>query len=229
MSRLPYDIIFEDDNVIVCHKMPGLATESKRVSEKDLVSYLKAYRARKKENPYIGLIHRLDQPVEGLIVVGKTKEATATISKEFMEKGTVKEYLAIVKGDDIRDRGELKDYLLRDGMTNTSSVVDKDVKDAKLAMLNYEVIERFNNLALIKVTLNTGRHHQIRVQLAHAGYPIIGDRKYGDDETIEGYMPLALCSYHLCFTHPLSGKRMEYRIQPTGKAFKDCDFSVPLP
>lgn len=214
------DIIYEDKDLIVCYKTGGVPVQSNRIGEQDMGSLLKNYLAAKGETPYIGFVHRLDQPVEGVMVFAKTREAAAALSRQMQEKGFGKYYYAVVCGAPPEKEGTLTDYLLRDGRSNTSSVVTEQTPGAKRAVLHYEVAARQENpvRSLLRVKLETGRHHQIRVQLAHAGYPLSGDRKYNQTgEIMRGN--IALCSYRIEFTHPRTGKRLTYEIAPGGLGF----------
>lgn len=125
------EIIFEDDAVIVCRKEAGVAVQTARAGQADMVSLLKNYRAKKKEEPYIGLIHRLDQPVEGVMVFAKTKQAAAKLSVQVSSRSMEKEYLAVTEGIPQPSEGELCDWLLRNGRTNTSQVVESGTPQAK--------------------------------------------------------------------------------------------------
>lgn len=215
------EIIYEDEAIIVCRKEAGVAVQTARAGQADVVSLLKNYRAKKKEEPYIGLIHRLDQPVEGVMVFAKTQQAAAKLSAQVSSRSMEKEYLAVTTGVPKPQKGELRDWLLRDGKTNTSAVVDKGTPQAKEAVLDYEVEQVSENgqQALVHIWLHTGRHHQIRVQFAHAGYPLVGDTKYGKSEQNSRYCPVALCSCRIGFVHPVTKKKMEFVIEPKGKAF----------
>jgi len=215
-------IIFEDDTVIVCRKPAGLATQTPVLGQSDLVSQLKNYRAERKEEPYIGLVHRLDQPVEGIMVFAKTKEAAAFLSKQMAERDFVKEYYAVLEGKPEKEKDTLTHWLIRDGRTNTGKVVPPNTAEAKEAKLDYEVLEIIETgmgiRSLVKVHLHTGRHHQIRLQTAAIGCPIVGDRKYGNRQ-YKGYEPLSLCSCRINFVHPKTKERMDFTIQPQGKQF----------
>ena len=199
----------------------GLAVQSAKMGQQDMVSLLKNYRAMKKEEPYIGLVHRLDQPVEGVMVFAKSKQAAANLSKQISEKQTDKYYYAVVCGKPKEKQANLVDYLCKDGKKNTSGVVTKETVGAKRAELFYEVVEEKEDKALLRIELKTGRHHQIRVQLSHMGCPIYGDSKYNKfyEEEKRGYMPLALCAYKIAFFHPKNRKKMEFQIQPEGEGF----------
>ena len=161
------EIIYEDEAIIVCRKEAGVAVQTARAGQADVVSLLKNYRAKKKEEPYIGLIHRLDQPVEGVMVFAKTPQATAKLSAQVSSRSMEKEYLAVTTGVPEPQKGELRDWLLRDGKTNTSAVVARGTSQAKEAVLDYEVEQVLEDgqQALVHIWLHTGRHHQIRVQL----------------------------------------------------------------
>lgn len=206
-------ILYEDEDILVCHKPAGVAVQTKRLGQADMESLLKNYRVEKGETPYVGVVHRLDQPVEGIMVFAKTKEAAAALSRQIAAKLADKYYYAMVDGVPERKRGTLEDYLLRDGRTNTSAVVTRGTPEAKRAELSYEVVEQKEGCAVLRIRLETGRHHQIRVQLAHAGMPIVGDRKYNFKENMtpsEG--GLRLCSYRIGFRHPKSHKNLTFEI-----------------
>lgn len=206
-------ILYEDNAIIVCKKPAGVATQTRRLGLADMESLLKNYRAGKGEPPYIGVVHRLDQPVEGVMVFAKTKEAAAYLSRQIATKAADKYYYAVTDGVPERKKGTLEDYLLRDGRTNTSEVVPKGTSDAKRAALTYEVLEQKDGRAVLAIKLETGRHHQIRVQLAHAGFPIVGDKKYNFKEHMASSgSTLLLCSYKIGFSHPNSHKKLEFEI-----------------
>lgn len=206
-------IIYEDEQLLVCHKPAGVATQTKRLGQQDMESLLKNYRASKGEPSYIGVVHRLDQPVEGVMVFAKTKEAASDLSRQVQMKEADKFYYAVTDGVPVEKTGSLEDYLLRDGRTNTSKVVKEGTAGAKKARLSYEVLAEDGTHAILKIQLDTGRHHQIRVQLSHAGYPIVGDRKYNVDATASSGGGLKLCSYKIGFIHPKTHKKMEFEIE----------------
>lgn len=228
------DIIYEDKDIIVCHKKPGIAVQTARPGEPDMESALKNYL----KSPYVGIVHRLDQPVEGLLVFAKTQAAAAQLSRQNQGSAMSKKYyaVALLKGktlpiSDEEERNEkgqeqiLVDYLVKNGRDNTSVIADEKTKEAKRAELTYKIVEVSQaKTALIHVTLTTGRHHQIRVQLANAGMPLLGDGKYGSEASRkisrENHIShIALCAYSLAFFHPATKKRMEFAIDPAGEAF----------
>lgn len=228
------EIIYEDSEIVVCHKLSGIPVQTSNVRQQDMISLLRNYYSEKKENTDIFVVHRLDQPVEGVMVFARTKQAASSLSRQVQEKHVDKCYLALVEGIFAKHSGVMEDALLRDGRTNTSRVVPKGTKGAKTAKLSYEVIKTVaeseipgliageigqkqndTNYSLIRIQLETGRHHQIRVQMAHAGHPIAGDKKYGRND-LQKRVPLALCSIQITFHHPASGKRMEFTVEPKG-------------
>lgn len=215
-------IIYEDDDLLVCHKPAGLATQTKRLGEKDLESCLKNYRAKKGEPPYIGVVHRLDQPVEGVMVFAKNKKANANLSKQVQDRKMGKYYLAYCfrrKGDVTPSEGRLTDYMIWNKQKNIGFVVDESTPNAKKAVLDYKVLKQEEKGVLFEIRLHTGRQHQIRLQLSHFGFPIIGDLKYGGDEKrIGGY--LALCSHRLELEHPTNGKKLQFEVTPENINFE---------
>ena len=175
--------------------------------------HVKNYRASKGELPYIGVVHRLDQPVEGIMVFAKNKEAAADLSRQIKTKLADKYYYAMTDGVPEKKKGTLEDELLQNGKTNTSEVVERGTPQAKHASLSYEVVEQDGKHAVLRIKLDTGRHHQIRVQLAHAGMPIVGDKKYNFKENIApSGGQLALCSFKIAFRHPKTDKKLEFEI-----------------
>lgn len=208
-----FDILYEDAAIIVCVKPAGVATQTKRIGEKDMESILRTYRMQKNEDSYIGVVHRLDQPVSGIMVFAKTKEAAAELSKQVASKMADKYYYAVTDGVPDASKGVLENYLLKDGRSNLSRVVDSKEPGAKRAELSYEVLAKSDTKSLVKVKLATGRHHQIRVQMAHAGWPLAGDRKYNFKTNMKPVSePMGLCSYKLGFRHPVTKKKMEFEI-----------------
>lgn len=220
-------IIYEDKHILVVYKPAGIAVQAAKSMEMDVVSELKNYL----KSSYVGLVHRLDQPVEGILVFAKTSSAAAALSKQTAAGTMEKEYLAAVfVAEEIQEKAVLTDYLLKDGKTNTSKVTEVSVKNSKKAVLSYEVkkivpLEEIlpepetKRIALLKIQLKTGRHHQIRVQLANANLPLLGDLKYGSEESKKMSALLkvgdvALCAHKLIFKHPKTGKTMEFSVSP---------------
>ncbi len=219
------EIIYEDDDILVCHKPAGVATQTKRLGQKDMESILKNYiavnnrKAGRTQPPYIGIVHRLDQPVEGVMVYAKTPQAAAKLSTQVKKRFVGKHYYALVQLPEgkqsmeeigLDEKGTLENEIVFDAKRNISAVMPQKTKETKHACLDYEVVAQEGQKLLLDITLHTGRHHQIRVQLAHAGIPIVGDTKYGKYPANQ----LGLCSYRISFGHPSSGTEMDYKIMP---------------
>ena len=218
------NILFEDDHVPVVKKDAGIPVQAGKMRMMDLQGLIKneLYRRnRKGGEPYLGLIHRLDQPVEGVMVFAKTPFAAGALSEQVTDGRMKKHYLALLCGKPSEDSGKLVDYLVKDGRTNTSSVVKEQNKDAKRAELNYQVLKRYEDTTLVEVELITGRHHQIRVQMANAGWPLYGDTKYNPKfQDVMEHVQTALCAYKLSFVHPKTKKVMEFCIEPDNSMLK---------
>lgn len=224
------DIIYEDEHILVCYKPAGVPTQTSKLGEQDMVSLLKNYLYKKqtnaqKQEPYVAVIHRLDQPVEGLLVFAKTPFAAKELSKGLQGAGFGKYYKAVLWGVPTQKKATLEDYLVKDGRTNTSRVCSPSEKDAKKAVLSYEVLatgkEEDRDISLVQVKLGTGRHHQIRVQMANMGCAIWGDAKYNTASVQDRrFRQIALCAYKLEFVHPKTKKNMTFEITPKGEGFK---------
>ena len=229
------NIIFEDKHMLVAYKPAGIATQTARIGQQDMVSELKNYLAKKPEYqgkgvPYLGLIHRLDQPVSGILVFAKNPKAAGSLSSQLNGGGMKKYYYAVVCGKPKEETGRLEDYIYKDGKTNLSLIVKQDFPEAKKALLFYKevktlmVIETGQEATLVEIELITGRHHQIRAQMAHAGMPLLGDSKYGSEQSKDfsrgiGCKTVALCAYKLMLKHPVTGKDMVFERQPEGEIF----------
>ena len=214
-------ILHEDEHVIVCYKPAGIATQTAKMGAQDMESLLKNYLYKKeKKMPYLAVIHRLDQPVEGILVFAKTPFAAKELNKGMQGAGFGKYYKAVLCGVPKEKKAILEDYLVKDGKTNTSRVCSKDEKEAKKAVLSYEILKQEADKSLVQVKLETGRHHQIRVQMANMGCPIWGDTKYNTSENVDkSWKNIALCAYHLEFVHPKTKKKMIFEIEPEGEGF----------
>ena len=216
-------ILHEDDAIFVIHKPAGIGVQSARIGQTDCESELKNYLARQGKSTYIGLVHRLDQPVEGLLVVAKTKDAAAKLNKQLAAGSLNKKYLTVVLQDeDVNDEGDFKDFLVKDG--SVAKVVSSNIKEAKEARLHYQILKKQDKLALADVEIETGRFHQIRCQMAHHGMPLLGDVKYGSSTSMEvsrelGVRQTALCANRIAFQHPVTGKLLEFEVVPENKAF----------
>lgn len=250
-------IIYEDKDMLVCGKPAGLAVQSGRLSEPDMVSELKNYLAKsgrpvvtasgaaagvrcglpsEKKPVYLGVIHRLDQPVSGILVFAKNQRAAAKLSSQISDHRMEKTYRAIVMKqpdngwpgteENIKqpEEGSAKKaagYSLCDFMVKetggSARIAKPGEKDAKKALLVYRCLDYRENRALLEIDLKTGRHHQIRVQMAHAGMPLLGDSRYGTEESRRlsqqlGIRNIRLQAVKLCFYHPSTGKKVSYEL-----------------
>lgn len=209
-------VIYEDNHIIVVEKTPNIPSQSDKTGDIDMLTIVKQYIKEKYNKPgnvYLGLVHRLDRPVGGIMIFAKTSKAAGRLSEQIRNKTFKKRYLAVVDGKIEKRSGILEDYLYKDERNNMSKVVSKDKKNAKLAKLDYEVItyNEVKNLSLVKINLHTGRHHQIRVQLSHFEHGIFGDQKYG---TRGQGKQIALWAYELTIQHPISKEEITFKDLP---------------
>ena len=220
-------IVYEDEEILVIHKPAGLATQSAGVGQADAVSELKRYLSKTKKAPYLGVIHRLDQPVEGLLVFAKTPRAAASLTKQLQAGVLNKTYLAVTFGKPLAVEADLKDYLWKDGsVSRVAEECDRERLGAKEARLHYHVLKSDGETALLEVRIETGRFHQIRAQLAHAGFPILGDQKYGDEASLavsraKNVRNVALVARDLELRHPVTNKNMHWEIEPEQIIFQN--------
>lgn len=233
------NVLYEDDHIIVVWKPVGLESQSSRGFGADMVSEIKRHIHKlspKGGEPYVGVIHRLDKPVSGVMVYAKTKNAAAALSKQVAEHKMTKKYLAVICGKPVDNVDNFVDYLLKDDVKNLSRIVDKGInggKRAELRMKAWETVETEadGTLTLAEIELLTGRHHQIRVQMAGHGLPLWGDNKYnpmfngeenggGSAHSRGARVDVALASYQLTFTHPATGKIMTFKHLPDSRIFR---------
>ncbi len=254
-------ILHEDNDIIVAHKPAGIAVQTARIGQADMVSELKNHLSRsgcgmpagsRAGEPYLGIIHRLDQPVEGILVFAKTKAAAAALTGQLQAQGGegsfCKQYYAVLCGIPTDQQGRLTDYLYKQAVKNgghneyraavkrlnperKSSLKDRqkspaEEEKARRTVLEYQILQtqEEQGLALADIRIHTGRFHQIRAQMAHAGTPLLGDLKYGNQRTLAlsqslGIRNVALCAYHLSFVHPALKQRMDFSIRPENPAF----------
>ena len=205
-------VIYEDNHIIVVEKIPNVPSQADKTGDIDMQTLVKQYIKEKYHKPgdvYVGLIHRLDRPVGGIMVFARTSKAAARLSEEVRNKTFKKKYLAVVDGI-IEQKN---DYLYKDERNNISKVVNKDKKNAKLAKLDFEVLDydAKRNLSLVKINLYTGRHHQIRVQFANFGHSLFGDQKYG----VRGKgKQIRLWAYETTIVHPVKKEEMTFKSFP---------------
>lgn len=224
MTKKTPTIIQEDRDVIVCVKPSGMAVQTGKMAEPDLISWLKNYL----RSQYLGVVHRLDQPVEGLLVFAKNKQAAAELSRQNEEGEMNKCYTAVVFGS-CPDQLTLCDYLVRNPKDNSSRISSREEPGAKKSELAFrklgeKSVPGAGTASLIEIKLITGRHHQIRVQLAGAGFPLLGDFKYGSEESRKASEVLevksvALCASQITFRHPYNKKTMEFSVKPEAEIF----------
>ncbi|MBQ8506282.1 MAG: RluA family pseudouridine synthase [Clostridia bacterium] len=219
-------VIYEDNHLLVVVKPANLPTQADSSGDDDLLSILKRYIGEKYNKPgavYLGLVHRLDRPVGGVMVFARTSKAASRLSEAFRTHEQDRRYLAVIEGE-VRENMELTDYLLKDGKTGMVRVVKKDAPGAKQARLISRPIAARNGLTLSHVQLFTGRAHQIRVQHAHAGHPLWGDMRYGHG------MPgrqIALWACELTLDHPTKHESLRFTSAPSMKgAWKDFEGEI---
>lgn len=234
MITKPLDILYEDEFIFVCKKPAGVPTQTKSLRTPDMETQIKQHiymSSSIKKEPYLGVIHRLDQPVSGLLVFAKTPAAAKSLNQQIQSKGPTgfqKYYTALLTQEPpLTLSGQpLINYMKKDGKTNTSSICSSKDKDGKKAILTYEIIKNptsnlwnlFSHCQIpnpelttpVSILLETGRHHQIRVQMAHLGCPIWGDTKYGSSNTQWEY--ISLCASTLKFLHPHTKKPLQFTL-----------------
>ena len=210
------NVIYEDNHIIVVEKIINIPSQADKTGDMDMLTIIKDYLKEKYNKPgnvYLGLVHRLDRPVGGVMVFAKTSKAASRLSEEVRNKTLQKTYLVICNGKMEKDKDTLVDYLWKDEKKNTSYVVKKTKKNAKEAVLDYEVLKYDDkqNLSLLKVNLHTGRHHQIRLQLSSRMHAIYGDNKYHGRGAGTG---IRLWAYELKFRHPVTKEELTFKISP---------------
>ena len=215
-AEINLKILYEDNHIIVVEKPVNIPSQGDKTGDIDMLAIVKQYIKEKYNKPgnvYLGLVHRLDRPVGGVMVFAKTSKAAARLSEQVREKVFKKNYLVIVNGKFEKNKGTLQDYLLKNEKTNMSKVVKEGTKNSKYAELDYEVLkyDKELNLSVLKIDLHTGRHHQIRVQLSSRQHSIYGDQKYGG----RGHgKQICLWAYKLTIQHPISKEEMVFMAVP---------------
>lgn len=209
-------VIYEDNHIIVVEKPVNVPSQGDKTGDVDMLTIIKEYLKEKYNKPgnvYLGLIHRLDRPVGGVMVFAKTSKSAARLSEQVRDKVFKKKYLVIVNGKFDKETGVLSDYLLKNERKNMSRVVPEGTKNSKYAELDYEVLKYDEelNLSVLKINLHTGRHHQIRVQLSSRNHSIYGDQKYGG----RGHgKQICLWAYELTINHPITKEEMTFKSIP---------------
>ena len=204
------NVLYEDNHVIVVEKPFNVLSQADNTNDLDMLSIVKSYIKDKYNKPgdvYLGLVHRLDRPTGGIMVFARTSKAASRLSDAIRRGKFTKKYLAVVNGYLEEKEGYLEDYLLK--LDNNDTIVDSRGKYAKLT---YKVLEEKGDLSLVDINLETGRHHQIRVQFASRNHSLYGDQRYGKMDKKQ----LALYAYYLSFPHPIKDEVLEFRLMPNG-------------
>ena len=209
-------VLYEDNQIIVVEKEPNIPSQADKTGDVDMLTLVKQYIKEKYNKPgevYIGLVHRLDRPVGGVMCFARTSKAASRLSEQVRNKTFKKTYIAVVDGKITDKSGTLEDYLYKDERNNISKVVDQNKKNAKLAKLEYEVIDydAKRDLTTVKINLHTGRHHQIRVQFANFGHSLFGDQKYG---TRGRGKQIRLWASSITIEHPVKKELMTFESKP---------------
>ena len=196
-------VLYEDNHLIVAIKPTGVLSQSDGSNAPDMLTILKAYIKEKYQKPgevYLGLVHRLDRPVSGVMVFARTSKAASRLSEQIRTRRVEKIYCCVVNGV-LEGEGRLENFISKDEASNSVTVSDVEKPEFKASYLDYRALASKDGMTLVEVKLGTGRSHQIRAQMAHSGHPIIGDQKYGkkDNRTKD----IALEAYKLSFEHPV--------------------------
>ena len=211
MKPIADRILYEDNHLIVVNKLPSEIVQGDKTGDVCLLDDVKAYIKEKYDKPgnvFAGLVHRIDRPVSGAVVFAKTSKALSRMTVKVKDRDFHKVYLAIVQHRPPKDADILEDYLVKNEKQNKSYVVPAGTKEVKLARLSYRLVGQSERYYLLEVELFTGRHHQIRCQLAHIGCPIRGDLKYGYPRSNPD-ASISLHAYRISFEHPVGGQLVE--------------------
>ncbi len=205
------NILYEDNHLLVVEKPVNMLVQADKTKDEDLLTLLKSYIKKEYNKPgavFLSLVHRLDRPVGGAIVYAKTSKGASRLSDQLRRRVVEREYLGVVRGLINKNQARLEDYLLKDNKRNEVSIVKSNVKGSQNAVLEYKKIGIKKDLSLLNIKLETGRSHQIRVQLAGIGHPLYGDQKYGAHINKVGEQ-IALWSHKLKFKHPTKDEMIE--------------------
>jgi 23S rRNA pseudouridine1911/1915/1917 synthase len=217
MSKRPtFEVLYEDNHLLVVNKPAGLATQGAVEGAPSVVTEAKAYLKRKYQRPgnvYVGVVSRLDATVSGVLVLARTSKAADRLTKQFQRGSVEKTYWAVVERPPQPASGELSHWVLKDDRARRMIVVPPRTRGSQHAKLSYRTMGDQRLGTLVEVCLHTGRKHQIRLQLATIGCPIVGDRKYGSHRPF-GESAIALACVRLAFDHPTTGKRLDFSIRP---------------
>lgn len=205
------NILFEDNHLLVVNKPSGMLTQGDKTGDRTVLDYYKSYIKEKYNKPgdvFLAPIHRLDRPVSGCLILGRTSKGISRMTEQFKNQKVSKTYLALTTSKPDMLSGHLEHYLLKDPKFNRTRVASAKTNGAKLAVLDYELLGVYGGLNLIKVEPKTGRSHQIRTQLSHIKCPIIGDVKYGGEKIKNDESQILLHCYRMKFIHPVSKEVM---------------------
>ncbi|MBP5308944.1 MAG: RluA family pseudouridine synthase [Clostridia bacterium] len=224
-------ILYEDNHIIVVLKPQNVPCCEDASGDYDLLSCVKDYIKTAYDKPgnvYAGLVHRLDRPTGGIMVYAKSSKAAARLSDELKAGEFEKRYFAVLVGSPKEKKATLTNYLKKNAVNNTVYVCGATVEGAKLAELDYRIVEETEALSLADIRLHTGRSHQIRVQMSFIGTPVYGDMRYGGEKARKGN--LALWAYTLAFDHPVTKERMVFKVQPPKdvKPWGEFDLEKPF-
>jgi len=203
-------VVHEDNHIIIVNKRAGDIVQGDKTGDKPLSEVVKSYlkeKYNKEGNVYLGVVHRLDRPTTGIVMFAKTSKALPRLNKLFAEKTAKKTYWALVKNQPPKTEGTLVHWLKKNPKNNKSTAYKKEIVGSKKAILHYKIIKTLDNFYLLEVDLETGRHHQIRVQLSSIGCPIKGDLKYGFDRSNKD-ASISLHARKLRFTHPVKKEEL---------------------
>jgi len=217
------NIIYEDNHLLVAEKPYGVLSQADETGDDDMLSLCKAYIKEKYHKPgnvYLGLVHRLDRPTGGVMVLARTSKAAARLTAQIQSGIFEKTYLAVLTSAPPDQAGVLRHWLLKDEATHIAHIVDEKTPGAKRAELSYEVLAKKDGLCLARIRLKTGRFHQIRAQMAAVGASVYGDMKYGARDI---KAPLALFAYRICLDHPTTGQRLCFTARPERYPFSLFD------
>jgi 23S rRNA pseudouridine1911/1915/1917 synthase len=204
-------VLYEDNHLIAVNKRPGDIVQGDKTGDKPLGEDIKDYLKEKYQKPgavFLGVVHRIDRPVSGIVIFARTSKSLARMNELFREKQVKKTYWAVVKNKPPQESGTLIHYLKKDTEKNKSKAYDHEVPGSSRSWLDYKVIGKSDNYYLLEINPHTGRHHQIRVQLSSMGCPIKGDVKYGFDRTNENGS-IHLHARHIEFLHPVKKETIE--------------------
>ena len=209
-------IIFEDNHIIVVNKKSGELSQGDKTNDVTLPDLIKSYLKKKYNKPgnvYLGIVHRLDRPTSGLLVFAKTSKALSRLNHQFKLRTTKKVYWAIVEKLFPEEEGTLIHWMTRDKKKNRSKAHNKEVLNSKKAILHFKCIQYFNKYTLLEISLETGRHHQIRSQLSSYGYPIQGDLKYGAARSNKNG-GISLMAKMIEINHPIKNDKLLFNVNP---------------